>query len=465
VGVDPRDREDPVTAVEPTPVPGSGADDPSRTQLHRAPRLPGEAPAPGSMRLTVIDGPGVGRVREVSGERASIGSHELNDLVIEDPTVSRFHCEVRIEDEGPVVSDLRSRNGTNVDGVRVREAVLRSGSVLHLGAASVRFELAGAGRRDPGGATRFGSLVGTSAAMRHAIALLEKAAASDVTVLLEGETGTGKGRAAEALHRASARAAHPLIVVDCGAIPANLLESELFGHEKGAFTGAHERRIGAFEEASGGTLFLDEIGEMPPELQPKLLRALENREIRRVGANRFQPVDLRVVAATNRDLRAEVNASRFRSDLYYRLAVAKIPLPPLRERPEDIPAMVDELLAQMKAPPEAAERLRSPAFLSTLLRGKWPGNVRELRNHLERSLVFADEREPLPEPPLEASGVVPYTEAKRHAQDAFERRYLADLMQRFGGKVAQAAEAAGVDRVYLYRLLRRQGMKPQGEGR
>ncbi|MBZ0239031.1 MAG: sigma 54-interacting transcriptional regulator, partial [Deltaproteobacteria bacterium] len=268
---------------------------------------------------------------------------------------------------------------------------------------------------------------------------------------------------AEAVHRASPRAAGAFVVVDCGAIPANLLESELFGHEKGAFTSAHERRVGAFEEASGGTLFLDEIGELPTELQPKLLRALENREVRRIGANRFVPVDLRVIAATNRDLRAEVNAGRFRSDLYYRLAVTAITMPPLRERRDDIPGIVDELLDQLRAGPAGAARVRSPAFLASLAAHEWPGNVRELRNYLERSLVFTDDDEPTEEPaaPVAPDELLPYSEAKKRAHDAFERAYLTRLLARFDHKVPAAAQAAGIDRVYLYRLLRRQGIKPR----
>jgi two-component system, NtrC family, response regulator GlrR len=467
-----RGPHDPVTAIEPAPGHAKHAEDLDRTQVHKA--SPAATTTEGEpvtrIRLTIVEGPGAGRTRESTGKRCSIGSHELNDLVIEDPTVSRFHCEIRIEGPNAVINDLKSRNGTFVDGVQVREAVLRSGSALRLGGATVRFETAGEERAPSPKATRFGALVGTSLAMRMSIGMLEKAAQSDVTILLEGETGTGKGRAAEAVHRAGARADKPFIIVDCSAIPANLLESELFGHEKGSFTGADARRIGAFEEASGGTLFLDEIGELPSDLQPKLLRALENREIRRIGANRFIPINLRVIAATNRDLRAEVNAGRFRSDLYFRLAVVKIPLPPLRERPDDIPALVEELLRQIDAPKEAAARLRAPHFLARLAQGAWPGNIRELRNHLERCLVFEDDSAlgdgafPSGQPAaasVPAGEVLPYSEAKRRAQDAFERQYLQQIMQKFGGRVAQAAEAAGVDRVYLYRLLRRQGMKPR----
>jgi DNA-binding NtrC family response regulator len=406
--------------------------------------------------VTILEGPSAGLVRESSGGGLSIGSHLLNDVVIDDPTVSGFHCELRIEPtEGVRVLDLKSRNGTLVDGVRVRDGFLRPGSVLQLGRARVRYDEAKEQEPLPlAAATRFGSLVGVSRPMRAAIALFERAATSDVTVLIQGETGTGKGRAAEAIHRASARRDAPFVFVDCSAVPANLLESEFFGHEKGAFTGAEARRVGAFEEADGGTLFLDEIGEMPLDLQPKLLHAIESREIRRVGANRYQPVNLRVIAATNRDLRAEVNAGRFRSDLYYRLAVVKVTMPPLRERLEDIAAVAGELLDQLAVPRPTAEALLSPELIAELSRQPWPGNIRELRNHLEARLVL----EPPPSAP--AVGPVPYSEARARCLEAFERQYFDDLMRRFPGKVAQAAQAAGLDRVYLYRLLKRRGIKP-----
>jgi two-component system response regulator GlrR len=315
--------------------------------------------------------------------------------------------------------------------------------------------------------TRFGSLVGTSVAMRGCFALLERAATRDVTVLLEGETGTGKSQAAQALHQASARRDKPFLVVDCGAIPSNLLESELFGHEKGAFTGAVGRREGAFEEAQGGTIFLDEIGELPAELQPKLLRVLESREIRRVGSNTWQPVDVRLIAATHRDLRAEVNAGRFRSDLFFRLAVLRIPMPSLRQRPEDLPLMVEQILSSLRADPERTGALRTPEFIARLQHAAWPGNVRELRNYLERCLVFEEvlaiseeEKEVRPSGALEVDPSQPYAEQRRLFTDDFERRYLRALLERHQGKVALAATAAGVDRVHLYRLLRRHGIKP-----
>jgi DNA-binding NtrC family response regulator len=250
------------------------------------------------------------------------------------------------------------------------------------------------------------------------------------------------------------------VVVDCGAIPDNLLESELFGHERGAFTGAERRRIGALEEASGGTVFLDEIGELATELQPSLLRVLENHSIRRVGTNRHVPIDVRVIAATNRDLRTEVNLGRFRADLYYRLAVAKIVIPPLRDRPDDLPVTVAALLEQLQVPAARAQALMTPQFLARLRHAPWPGNVRELRNYLERCLVFEDEARPLPaEPSLVPPELPPYARARDRALEEFERAYLLDLMQRHGGKVSAAATAAGVGRVHMYRLLRRHNIK------
>jgi DNA-binding NtrC family response regulator len=420
-------------------------------------------------QLTVLSGEDKNTKWQSSGALASIGSHRRNDLVLSEPTVSRFHCEIREDAGGPRVLDLDSSNGTLLDGVRIKDGFLKAGSLLRLGAAQLRFDFVGQEEvvLPLSEATRFGTLVGTSVAMRYTFALLERAAQEDVTVLLEGETGTGKGAAAEAIHKASARREGQLVVIDCSAIPANLLESELFGHEKGSFTGADARRIGAFEEASGGTLFLDEIGELPLEMQAKLLRAIENREIRRIGTNQFRPIDVRVIAATNRDLRGEVNAGQFRSDLYYRLAVVKITLPPLRERPDDIQALATQILGGFGAGRSLVTNLLTPEFLGNLQSASWPGNVRELRNYLERCKVF---RTALPVGDIAlADGAqrvdasLPYPEARRRALAAFEKDYLRELLKQHGGRVAQAAVAAGVDRVYLYRLLRRHGLKPDLE--
>ena len=253
------------------------------------------------------------------------------------------------------VKDLGSRNGTRVNGIRIHEAELAEGAVLQLSQLQLAFEpLAERNALQVAATDSFGSLVGASVPIRTAFALLEKAAASEVTVLLTGESGTGKSQAAEMVHARSARAGKPLRIVDCAAVPASLLDSELFGHEKGAFTGATERRLGVFEEADGGTVFMDEIGDLPADLQPKLLRVLEARQVRRVGSNRHVPVNVRLIAATNRDLRAEVNAGRFRADLYFRLAVLPIHLPSLRERPGDIPLIAKQLLKRL--PVDAATR-------------------------------------------------------------------------------------------------------------
>ncbi len=431
--------------------------------------LDGRPATPGAVRrfrLAVVEGPARGATWQSTGDRCSIGSHHRNDLIVDDPTVSRFHCEIAIDEDRVRVRDLRSRNGTVLDGVEVLEAFLRAGSLLRLGKTVIRFELGTELNRLPlSEDTRFGSLEGSSPAMRAVFAMLARAAESDATVLLEGETGTGKSQAALSVHRKSARGEGPFVIVDCGAILANLLESELFGHEKGAFTGATDRRIGAFEEASGGTLFLDEIGELPMDLQPKLLRALEAREVRRVGSNAYLPVDVRVIAATNRDLRADVNAGRFRADLYFRLAVVTIAMPPLRRRPEDLPGLVEEILASLRAPEEAAAPLRSPEFLAQLRGAAWPGNVRELRNHVERCLILRT-IEPAPEgaaPAEDGFAVDPtaaYATERERAIADFERRYFKALLRLHDGKVSRAAAAAGIDRAYLYRVLRRRGIEP-----
>jgi two-component system response regulator GlrR len=443
-----------------------GAEQPGETTL-TLPIDPDERPTHAVVPrfwLVVSKGPDTGATFTSAGERAVIGTHESADFVLHDETVSRFHCEIDRSAGTAVVRDLGSRNGTVVDGVSILAGHLRGGSTLSFGRTELRFEL----HNDPvmvplSESDRFGTMRGGSVAMRRAFALLERAAASDATVLLEGETGTGKEIAAESIHAESARRDGPFIVVDCGAIPPDLLESEFFGHEKGAFTGAQAARAGAFEAADGGTIFLDEIGELALELQPKLLRALERKQIKRVGATRYAPVDVRIVAATNRSLRTEVNERRFRSDLYYRLAVLEVRLPPLRERTEDLPLLIDHLLASLAAPESAAAaKLRSPAVLAHLVRQRWVGNVRELRNYLERCLAM-DDAVPLGAVPDDASGAIDFDQPLKIARErwtrAFERRYVEEMLRRHDGKMAAAARAAGVDRMHFYRLAWRSGLK------
>jgi two-component system, NtrC family, response regulator GlrR len=415
--------------------------------------------------LIVTAGPDTGQRFVSSGERMVIGTHNSADMVLKDPTVSRFHCDITLTAKAVLIRDLDSSNGTLVDGVAIQQAFLRGGSVLTLGRTQVRFDTGGEPVRVPLGKARFGVMVGGSAVMRRVFAHLERAAASDATVLLEGETGTGKEAAAESIHRESQRKNGPFIVVDCGAIPPDLLESEIFGHEKGAFTGAVASREGAFEAADQGTIFLDEIGELTSDLQPKLLRVLEKREVKPVGTNKVIPVDVRVIAATNRNLKAEVNARRFRSDLYYRLGVLEIRLPPLRERNDDLPELIEHILASLGAEKKReADLLRSRDFLVELSRHAWPGNVRELRNYIERCLALR-EQTPLSPPPQDDDGSSlldldkPLKVAREEWTRAFERRYLEALLRAHSGNVAAAARGAGVDRIHLYRLLWRHGLK------
>jgi len=411
--------------------------------------------------LEVVEGPAAGTSYRSEGTSFTIGSAALCDLVIDDPTVSRFHCEIHIGDDGARLRDTGSLNGSIVDGVRVIEAFLRGGSTVRLGRSALRFDF-GTDRKPlkVSQSREFGLLVGESLAMRQAFAVLERVAATEATVLLEGETGTGKTAAARSIHLESKRKAGPFVVLDCAAVPANLLEAELFGHERGAFTGADARRSGVFEEADGGTLFIDEIGELPAELQPKLLGVLEGREVRRIGAARTVPVDVRLIAATNRDLRREINLGAFRPDLYYRLAVVRLELPALRQRVADLAAISGRVLRGLGADERAVARFTADDFVASLARHAWPGNVRELKNYLERCLVF-EEALPIEEglssggAALAVDASVPFSDAKRHALDHFEREYLVDLLRRHGGVVTDAAAAAGLDRTHVYRLLRK----------
>ena len=411
--------------------------------------------------------------RQSTFDRCVIGSHESCDFPVRGRGVSRFHCELISDAHNVRIRDLDSRNGTVVDGLRIKDAFLKRGSVIELGRAVLRFQfLSRATQLALSERTSFGLLVGHSSAMRRMFAMLERAAASSSTILLEGETGTGKTATARSIHQESKRKDAPFIMIDCSALPANLLESELFGHEKGAFTGAHSRRIGAFEAADGGTVFLDELGELPLSLQTKLLSVIENREFRRIGSNRTQQVDVRVIAATNRNLRAEVNAARFREDLYYRLSVISVEVPPLRERLDDLPLLVESLLSRLSVSEEQMALASKREFLQLLSESAWPGNIRELRNYLERYLLFQDlenmdieaeaESGPDTSEPADEGGEriavhtsLPFSEARQRAISEFERIYLTALLGAHEGKVSRAATGANMARAYLYRLLQR----------
>ncbi|HWN71778.1 MAG TPA: sigma 54-interacting transcriptional regulator [Haliangium sp.] len=412
------------------------------------------------LRLTVEKGPDRKLRRDLDGDRIVIGTHESCDLALTDRTVSRQHCEIALVPEGYAIRDLDSTNGTFLDRVRVREVVVDQEVKIRLGDTVVRVSpLAETVDIPLGHDIRCGPLLGRSAAMRRVFDVVRRVAPTDATVLITGESGTGKEIAARALHELSRRAEQPFIVVDCGALPANLIESELYGHERGAFTGAIGARTGAFEAAHGGTLFLDELGEMPLDLQTRLLGVLERRVVQRLGSTQSRPVDVRVLAATNRDLRREVNRKSFREDLYFRLAVVTIEMPPLRARPEDIALYVEDFLRDTPGVTIDAETMQR------LSEQPWPGNVRELRNVIERAVALGEVDVPAAEHALPRVGGdidvdVPFKVAKNALIDEFERSYVERLMQKHGDNITQAARAADIDRVYLLRVLDKYGLRP-----
>ena len=401
----------------------------------------------------------------------SIGSHPSNDLVLSDRKASRFHCELVSDPSGVRLRDLGSSNGTFLEGIRVESAWLRDGNRFVIGTTALVFRTSDAPLEVPR-ISRFHGLIGDSDTMQELFALMQKCAASDITVLLEGETGSGKEVVASSIHKASARASKPFVVVDCSALPENLIENELFGHERGSFTGAVQSHVGAFEEANGGTLFLDELGELPSDLQPKLLRALEDRTIRRIGGKRRISVDIRVIAATNRNLRTEVNEGRFRADLYFRLAVVRLAIPPLRERPEDLPSLARHLLGHLGATDAQLAKFTSPEFSSRLAQQRWPGNVRELRNYLERCVVLDEVMPQMPgfdtsadegadtraDAPEDGEIDLSFQDARARAITRFEKAYLGSQMARHD-TVADAARASGLHRVYFHRLLTRHQLR------
>jgi DNA-binding NtrC family response regulator len=434
---------------------------------------------PVSLKLVVVDGPDAGAEVPIDGP-SEIGADPSCALVLTDPAISRKHACVAIGSKGSVVvTDLESRNGTFIGEARVREAEVPVGSVLRVGKTLVAVQVRWRIREvPPSNARSFGDLYGESLAMREVFAVLERIARSDVTVLVEGESGTGKELVARSVHRASKRADGPYVVFDCSAVPGDLAESELFGHKKGAFSGATNDRPGAFRSAHGGTLCLDELGELPLDLQPKLLRALENREVRAVGEDAPRKVDVRVIASTNRDLHAEVQRGRFRADLLYRLEVVRVRMPPLRARPEDVGGLVERLL-ERELP--SGDRIEGEN-LKKLSAYAWPGNVRELKNTLARAVALGATADgparfgdlvfnvgPGATQPatigFEFPGVtepMPFKDAKAQLVDAFERAYVSALRKRHPNNVQRAADAAGLSRKHLYELLKRvEGREPE----
>lgn len=428
-------------------------------------------------RIQVAGGPGAGATLETEKDLIRIGSAPDNDLVVQDPAVSRYHLEVHKKDGGYVIKDNGSTNGTFVGELRVKEATIRRRGEIKVGDSALLFEPIDTELVvEPSGAERCIDLVGRSVPMREIYTVIDRVAPTELTILVTGETGTGKELVARALHKKSRRKDEPFVTLDCSALPPTLIESALFGHEKGAFTGAEHAYAGVFERAHGGTLFLDELGELPLELQPKLLRALERGEIQRLRGDKTIRVDVRVIGATNRDLHAMVQEGSFRGDLYYRLAVIRIELPALRARLIDLPLIVEEFFSrygnELEATGARARRL-GPGAVSALEAYEWPGNVRELMNVLRRAVVFARGEEiTVADLPTEVSGArdkvptsnpghamalpdasVPFKDAKATVLDAFERQYLQDLLVRHKQNISKAAREAGIDRRHLYRLL------------
>ena len=414
-------------------------------------------------RFEVVAGPDAGLVVELAQPRIVIGRGPA-DVTLTDRRVSALHCELTLEPAGYRLRDLDSTNGTRVFGVRVIEALIEPGATLAVGDSAVRFAaLADAALLPLWREPHFAGMIGASPVMRRLFDAIARVAATDATALVTGETGVGKERVAEAIHEQSPRRERPFVVLDCGATPATLFEDQLFGHEAGAFTGAHKTTPGLLEAAAGGTLFLDEIGELPLDVQPKLLRAVETKKVRRIGGTEARTCDVRLVAATNRDLAAEVNRGAFRADLYYRLAVARLHVPPLRERLGDVALLIEHFLAELPAGRGQA----LPSGFRTWAEGqRWPGNVRELRNAVEQAVSALEVPGFVPTaelPPVIAVDLaVPFKDAKRQMMDAFDRSYLTALFDAHDGNLSAAARAAGLDRMSIYKMIQRLGIRTRG---
>ena len=426
-----------------------------------------EAPAFTRQRggiFLVIRGPDRGEAVAMGKGTVVFGSSPSCDLVLTDKTISRRHLQATVGGDGGVLlQDLESTNGSFIQGSRFKEITIGYGAEFKFGRTIVKYmpeeEVV---EPEISQSENFGSLMGQDAKMRRLFALLTEIATTDATVIIEGETGTGKELVAEEIHNHSPRSNGPFIVFDCGAVPRDLIESALFGHVKGSFTGAVSDRMGAFAEANGGTIFLDEIGELSLELQPALLRVLDKRAVRRVGGNQYENVDVRVLAATNRDLRDEVVRKAFREDLYYRLAVIRIALPPLRERGLDIPYLTNFFVNRFST--EGAPLEIPPDELAQLQRHSWPGNVRELRNVIERACVLSRDGAINLEdafqtednsPSLGIRTDLPFKEAKGQLVEIFEREYIVDLMRRHRMNLSSAAREARIDRKHLRELIRK----------
>jgi DNA-binding NtrC family response regulator len=425
------------------------------------------------VRLEVIAGPDAGTAFEMvptTQGRVYAGKSEVCQLRLTDPLVSRRHFAVENDGDRVRLTDLDSTNGTLVNALPVAEVFLRGGELVRVGdtTIAVRFGNVVVARLE--GGARFGRVVGASPEMKRLYPICERLALSDVPVILEGETGTGKELVAEAIHEAGPRASGPFVVFDCTTSPPGLLEAKLFGHEKGAFTGAVNARPGVFEEAGGGTLLIDEIGDLDIALQAKLLRAVQSGQVQRLGGTQWIKTDVRILAATRRDLEREIQEGRFRDDLYYRLAVARIELPPLRRRRGDVKLLAVHFwhaIAQdgRSIPPEFVHRLEGYP---------WPGNVRELYNAVANRVALGElsdiesiRRPAVPEGPSPAvprdvidevvANGLPFPQARQKVLEAFEERYVDAMLAKHGGSISKAAAASGVARRYFYTVRTRRG--------
>jgi DNA-binding NtrC family response regulator len=414
-----------------------------------------QAPVAQPVLVEAVDGPGAGVRARLEQGTLFIGSDEACELALNDGAVSRRHVSVELLGGSVRVRDLKSTNGTTYLGARIQEAVVPIGGSITVGRTTVRFSPEARAPLAVSGRDEVEGLYGRTQPMRHVFALLERLGPLDGTVLLRGETGTGKTTAARALHALGHHATEPFVVFDCAAVNPNLLESELFGHAKGAFTGADKARAGAVEVAGHGTLLLDEVGELSAELQPKLLRLLDQRELKRVGETLVRKATCRIIATTARDLEGEVALGRFRKDLYFRLAAAEVRMPPLRERREDIPALVQRFA-------QAAAKIDvklSPATVAELLGDPWPGNVRELKNAVERAVALGE----LGSDAAAAPGPKTFKEAREKMLFDFERDYLQALVDGHKGNVSAAARESGLSRSQFYRLLEKHKLATAGQ--
>jgi DNA-binding NtrC family response regulator len=447
----------------------------ARSRKNQVTSLLDEAPAFTRQRggiFLVIKGPDRGESAVLEKVPVTFGSSPSCGMILTDKTISRKHMEAEwAEGGGVVLRDLDSTNGTFFQGSKFKEITIGFGAEFKLGRTVVKFlpeeEIVEPEISD---SENFGQLKGSDPKMRRLFALLTDIAATDATVIIEGETGTGKELVAEEIHNHSPRGKGPFIVFDCGAVPHELIESALFGHVKGSFTGAVADRRGAFAEAHGGTIFLDEIGELSTELQPALLRVLDKRAVRQVGGNHYNQVDVRVLAATNRDLREEVVKKTFREDLYYRLAVIRITLPPLRERGLDIPYLANHYVGMYSPNPKKQLEVTADE-LARLKSHSWPGNVRELRNVIERACVLSKGDDInlddafLGEEAAPSLGIrtdLPFKEAKGQLVEFFEREYIVDLMRRHKMNLSSAAREAQIDRKHLRELIRKYDIDQRG---